>query len=79
MAYFLQFSDPMTLFRTLHGQVPDLPIVVLSDYDDDRLALQAVRQGAQDYLVKGQGDGEVLVRTIRYATERSHMLRMMAQ
>jgi two-component system CheB/CheR fusion protein len=47
-----------------------LPILVLTGFDDESFALDAVRAGAQDYLVKGRFDGELLVRTIRYAVER---------
>jgi diguanylate cyclase (GGDEF)-like protein len=49
---------------------PQLPIVVLSGIDDAELSLQAVQAGAQDYLVKGQGDGNLLNRALRYAIER---------
>lgn len=48
----------------------DLPIIVLTGFDDRALAERAVREGAQDYLVKGQVDGELLYRSIRYAIER---------
>ncbi len=48
----------------------DLPLVVLTGLDDERFALEAVRAGAQDYLIKGHFDTELLVRTIRYAVER---------
>ena len=47
-----------------------LPIVVLTGLDDQTFAVEAVRAGAQDYLVKGRFDNELLVRTIRYAVER---------
>ncbi|MGH7873458.1 MAG: ATP-binding protein [Candidatus Binatia bacterium] len=49
---------------------PRLPIVVLTGLDDDAAALEAVRAGAQDYLVKGQIDGRLLVRALSYAIER---------
>jgi diguanylate cyclase (GGDEF)-like protein len=49
---------------------PTIPIVVLSGVNDQTLALQAVQKGAQDYLVKGQGQPELLGRSIRYAIER---------
>ncbi|MBI4313242.1 MAG: response regulator, partial [Candidatus Omnitrophica bacterium] len=51
-------------------QFPAMPIVVLTGLDDDKVALDAVRSGAQDYLVKGQIQGSWLVRVIRYAVER---------
>ena len=49
---------------------PRLPIVVLSADDDEGHAFQAVQMGAQDYLVKGQGDSNLIQRSIRYAIER---------
>jgi len=49
---------------------PTIAVVVLSGVSDQSLALQAVRQGAQDYLVKGQGHPELLARAVRYAIER---------
>ncbi|NHC37535.1 hybrid sensor histidine kinase/response regulator [Scytonema millei] len=51
-------------------QAPSLPIVVLTNMNDDELAIEAVRQGAQDYLVKRQIDAKLLVRSLCYAIER---------
>jgi serine phosphatase RsbU (regulator of sigma subunit) len=48
-----------------------VPIVVLSGYNDERTAIKAVQSGAQDYLVKGQLTDSLLIRSIRYAIERS--------
>jgi two-component system, cell cycle sensor histidine kinase and response regulator CckA len=53
---------------------PSLPIIVLTGMDDEALATRAVREGAQDYLVKGELDGRLLVRSMRYATERKHAI-----
>jgi signal transduction histidine kinase/DNA-binding response OmpR family regulator len=73
----LDFSLPDSLgFDTLvkiHAQAPSVPIIVLSGLDDEALMVQAVRAGAQDYLVKGQvaeGRSDLLVRAMRYAIER---------
>ncbi len=58
-----------TLIR-VHAHAPNVPIVVLTGLDDEALAVKAVRAGAQDYLVKGHVDGDLLVRSVRYASER---------
>lgn len=56
--------------RQVHATNPSIPLVVLSGVSDQALALQAVQQGAQDYLVKGQGHPELLARSVRYSIER---------
>jgi len=53
-----------------YGQAPQVTIIVLTVLDDEALAVKAMREGAQDYLVKGRVDSNLLVRSIRYATER---------
>ncbi|MFA5111264.1 MAG: PAS domain-containing protein [Desulfobaccales bacterium] len=63
-------SQGFETFVKAQAQAPHVPFVVLTGLDDETLALAAVRQGAQDYLVKGEADGRLLLRTIRYATER---------
>ena len=56
--------------RQLLQLEPEAPIVVLTGEASDHLGQQAVRAGAQDYLVKGEADGPMLDRVIRYAVER---------
>jgi PAS domain S-box-containing protein len=60
----------MASFLSLRRQAPQIPIVVLTGLDDEMLALSAMQQGAQDYLIKGQVDRHLLRRSIRYAIER---------
>jgi len=57
--------------RRLQPLAPDTPLVVLTGIDDEDLALHAVQEGAQDYLVKGQLDAASLRRTLRHARERN--------
>jgi diguanylate cyclase (GGDEF)-like protein len=59
----------MTL-KQIQAASPTIPIIVLSGFSDQSLAVEAVQNGAQDYLVKGQGQPELLARAIRYAIER---------
>jgi glycogen phosphorylase len=66
-------SQGLDTFLQLHGRIPRVPIVVSTGLDDENLAMKAVREGAQDYLVKGSVDGPTVVRTIRYAVERSRV------
>ncbi len=73
-AVLLDLSLPdgygLTTLRQVQAASPTIPIIVLSGVSDQTLALQAVQNGAQDYLVKGQGQPELLTRSIRYAMER---------
>ncbi len=68
---------------TLHSAAPALPIVVLTGLDDEATALRVVKEGAQDYLVKGSVAPGLLARTIRYAIERhraeEHARRLVAE
>jgi signal transduction histidine kinase len=72
-------SQGMETLRTLRAAAPDVPIVVLTGMDDEGLATEAVREGAQDYLVKGQLDGPLIQRAIRYAVERQRAMASLRQ
>src|SRR5260221_9354573 len=63
----------------MHKMAPAVPIIVLTGVDDEQLALQVVRQGAQDYLVKGHVEGKMLPRVIRYAIERKRAAEALRQ
>ncbi|MGA2853443.1 MAG: response regulator, partial [Verrucomicrobiota bacterium] len=60
-------SQGMATFRTLRQAAPGIPVIVLTGNDDQDLAIAAVRDGAQDYLIKGQIGGKPLIRAVRYA------------
>ena len=59
--------------RRIRAAAPRVALVVLTGRDDEALALQALQEGAQDYLVKGQIDMRGLLRALRYAIERKNM------
>ncbi|MCB8983025.1 MAG: response regulator [Ardenticatenaceae bacterium] len=61
-------------FRKVQLSAQNVPIVILSGQDNESLTVTAMQQGAQDYLVKGAIEGELLIRAIRHAIERQHLL-----
>lgn len=66
-------SHGLETFQRLHARAPHVPIIVLSGLNDTTVALNAVHLGAQDYLIKGEVNGELLARSMRYAIERKRM------
>jgi|SRR5919199_4357293 signal transduction histidine kinase len=60
-------------------QAPTVPIVILSGLEDESVAIDALHKGAQDYLVKGQVESDLLVRAIRYAIERTKIRLLLNQ
>jgi diguanylate cyclase (GGDEF)-like protein len=64
-------GDGVENVRAFRREHPRLPVVVLTGLDDDRVALEAVGLGAQDYLIKGAFGAPLLDRALRYAMERS--------
>lgn len=63
-------STGIETFRRAQHAAPEHPIVVISGLDDERVALEAVKAGAQDYLVKGHIEAGLLTRVLRYAIAR---------
>ncbi|WP_414575801.1 response regulator [Anabaena sp. CCY 9402-a] len=66
-------SQGIETFIKANSQAKTIPIIVLTGIDDETLALRAMQEGAQDYLVKGQVTGDLLVRSMRYAIERQRV------
>ena len=71
---YLPDSSGMETFFRVHSRAENVPIVLLTGLTDEELAVRAVREGAQDYLVKGQVDGNLLVRAVNYAIERQRLV-----
>src|SRR3954471_20595244 len=63
-------SQGLETFAKVYAHSPRVPVIVLSGNDDQQLALYAVKGGAQDYLVKGRIDRELLLRAMQYSIER---------
>lgn len=64
-------SSGMDTIRAFRAAAPDIPIVVLTGLDDRMVGLSALREGCQDYLVKGNADGETTARTIIHSIQRN--------
>ena len=72
-------SQGMATVKMLASVAKHLPFVVLTGLADHEVGFEAVNAGAQDYLVKGQVTGEMLLRSIRYAIERKRIENEKAQ
>ena len=66
-------SDGIHTFDKAHAIAQEIPIVVLSGLAEETLALELVSKGAQDYLIKSQVNGALLVRSLHYAVRRNRM------
>ncbi len=63
-------SEGITTIRRTLQQAPHVPVVMLTGLDDETLAIRALQEGAQDYLIKGQHEVALLARAALYAIER---------
>lgn len=70
---FLEEIQGLETLSAVRSAAPDIPVVVLTALNDEGLALQALKHGAQDYLIKGTVDSPLLFRAIRYAIERKQV------
>jgi signal transduction histidine kinase len=68
-------SHGAATFHRIMQKAPHVPVVILSGHNDEALAINAVHQGVQDYLVKGDITSKQLERAVRYAVERQAILR----
>ncbi len=66
-------SQGFSTVKTMIEEFPEYTIIVMTGLEDDRLALNSVKAGAQDFIVKGKFDGDLLARTISYAIERHQL------
>jgi signal transduction histidine kinase len=66
-------AEGLDAVRKVHTAAPITPLVVLTGLNDELLATQALQEGAQDYLIKGQIESHALLRAVRYAIERQRM------
>jgi signal transduction histidine kinase len=66
-------SQGLDTVKKVVSRMPALPIIVLTGIGDDKLAVDAIKAGAQDFMVKGLVEPEVLMRSFRYSMERKHI------
>jgi anti-anti-sigma factor len=64
-------SEGLETFRVLHAAVPKIPVVIFTGVDDEELSLDALRQGAADYLVKSEVNSKWLARALSFAPNRT--------
>ncbi|MBI5819099.1 MAG: PAS domain-containing protein [Verrucomicrobia bacterium] len=73
-------SNGLETFTRVHVKAPRVPVIVLSNLDDEAVAMRTVHEGAQDYMMKGENmDARLLVRTIHYAIERQRAEEALAE
>src|SRR5580658_8245944 len=72
-------STGMETFNAVKARARDIPVIILSGTDDETIAVSAVHAGAEDYLVKGHVNSQLVARAILYAIERSQSKRAVLQ
>jgi diguanylate cyclase (GGDEF)-like protein/PAS domain S-box-containing protein len=69
----LRDAQGLQAVRRVHAAAPHIPLIVLTRLDNESQAAEALHEGAQDHLIKGQVDARGLLRALRYAIERKNM------
>jgi len=71
-------SDGVDTFRDIYARNSRIPIIIFTASNNEKIGLEAVKRGSQDYLVKGQVDGRLLTRSIQYSIERKKIEEVLA-
>jgi len=66
-------SEGLETLTQIHASDPNVVVIILTSLDDEETAVEALRKGAQDYLVKGQLNPDLLLRSIQYSIERKRI------
>jgi two-component sensor histidine kinase len=74
----LEDSDGIDTFLDIHARNSRIPIIIFTASDDEKIGLDAIKKGAQDYLVKGQVNGRLMKRSIQYSIERKKIGEVLA-
>ncbi|HXL73297.1 MAG TPA: response regulator, partial [bacterium] len=61
--------------QQVHNKKPEIPIIILTGNQDAALAIESLKNGAQDYLIKNNMDSDLLIRSIRYSIERFQLFK----
>jgi signal transduction histidine kinase len=72
-------SNGIYTLNRVRDKAKDIPIVIITGFDDELTAIQSLKEGAQDYLVKGRTDADLLKRALIYAIERNRLLQEIEQ
>jgi DNA-binding response OmpR family regulator len=66
-------SEGLESFNVVLKKHPEIPTIILTGLANEEIGIQAIKYGAQDYLVKGEFNGKLLIRAIQYAIERKKL------
>ena len=72
-------SSGLNTFKTVNVHSPQTPVIVLTGYEDESIGINALKLGAQDFLVKGDVNGKDLTRSINYSIERFKLLKKLSE